>query len=119
MAGNRTAKRVVITGASSGIGAATAIAFARQGARLMLAARGQAGLDDIAAKCRAVGGQAHVRVLDVTDAPAVAEFAAEAAETLGGSTSGSAMSAWESSGGMKTYRSRTTRRSSPPICSAI
>ncbi|MGY6517025.1 SDR family NAD(P)-dependent oxidoreductase, partial [Vibrio parahaemolyticus] len=53
MAGNRTAKRVVITGASSGIGAATAIAFARQGARLMLAARGQAGLDDIAAKCRA------------------------------------------------------------------
>ena len=84
MAGNRTAKRVVITGASSGIGAATAIAFARQGARLMLAARGQAGLDDIAAKCRAVGGRAHVRVLDVTDAPAVAEFAAEAAETLGG-----------------------------------
>ena len=84
MAGDRTGKRVVITGASSGIGAATAMAFARDGARLMLAARGQAGLDDIAAKCRAAGGQVDVRVLDVTDASAVADFAGEAAQALDG-----------------------------------
>jgi len=73
-----------VTGASSGIGAATAIAFAAQGARLLIAARGKAGLADTAARCRAAGGVAEVRVLDVTEATAVAAFAAEAAELFGG-----------------------------------
>lgn len=76
--------RVVVTGASSGIGAATAIAFAERGARLVLGARGQAGLDDIAAECRAKGASAEVRVVDVTDADAVARFAREAQRLLGG-----------------------------------
>lgn len=76
--------RVVITGASSGIGAATALAFARQGASLILAARGRAGLDDVAARCRATGAEVQVRVVDVTDAPAVAAFAAEARDLFGG-----------------------------------
>ncbi|WP_022685738.1 SDR family oxidoreductase [Sphingomonas phyllosphaerae] len=84
MADKRVAKRVVITGASSGIGAATALAFARNGARLVLGARGRAGLDDIAERCRAAGGEAHVRIVDVTDAGAVAQLAAEARDTLGG-----------------------------------
>ncbi len=84
MADKRVAKRVVITGASSGIGAATALAFARNGARLVLGARGRAGLDDIAERCRAAGGEAHVRIIDVTDAGAVAQLAAEARDTLGG-----------------------------------
>ncbi|WP_375420539.1 SDR family oxidoreductase [uncultured Sphingomonas sp.] len=83
MASNDTAKRVVITGASSGIGAATAIAFARRGARLMLAARGQTGLDDIARLCREAGGEAQVRVVDVNDAASVAQLAAEARDYLG------------------------------------
>jgi len=77
-------KRVVISGASSGIGAATALAFARQGTRLVLGARGEAGLEDIAARCRTAGGEAHVFVVDVTDPAAVASFAAEARERLGG-----------------------------------
>lgn len=80
---NQKNLRVVITGASSGIGAATAIAFARQGAHLVLGARGKAGLEDIAWRCREAGGMAETRIVDVTDAGAVARFAARAHETLG------------------------------------
>ena len=76
--------RVVITGASSGIGAATAIAFARRGGRLVLGARGKEGLDDIARRCREAGGYAEIGVVDVTDAAAVANFAAQAREVMGG-----------------------------------
>ncbi|MEH3108331.1 MAG: SDR family oxidoreductase [Sphingomonas fennica] len=77
-------RRIVITGASSGIGAATAIAFAERGARLVLAARGREGLEDIAARCRIAGGEAHVAVVDTTDAAAVADLAEKARVTLGG-----------------------------------
>ncbi|WP_294190883.1 SDR family oxidoreductase [uncultured Sphingomonas sp.] len=83
MSKRSSASRVVITGASSGIGAATALAFAKKGAHLVLAARGQAGLEDIATKVRDAGGTAEVRSVDVTDAAAVAAFAAEAKAILG------------------------------------
>ena len=83
MATQSKAVAVVITGASSGIGAATAIAFATQGARLVLAARGEAGLEDIAARCREAGGEAEVRTVDVIDAAAVAALAADARSILG------------------------------------
>jgi short-subunit dehydrogenase len=75
--------RVVIMGGSSGIGAATAIAFARQGAHLVLGARGKEGLDDIARRCRQAGGHADVLVVDATDADAVAAFAQDARDLLG------------------------------------
>lgn len=77
-------KRVVITGASSGVGAATAEAFAKQGARLVLAARGVDGLEAVARRCRAAGGEAHVVAADVTDADEVAGLAREAQAMLGG-----------------------------------
>lgn len=77
-------KRVVITGASSGIGAATAEAFARQGARLVLAARNGEGLNQVAERVRAAGGEATPVPTDVTDAAAVAALAARAREVLGG-----------------------------------
>lgn len=76
--------RVVITGASSGIGAATAIAFAKAGARLFLGARGTDGLDDIARRCRETGGFAITRSVDCTDASTVTAFAEEARDLLGG-----------------------------------
>lgn len=81
---NNRPKRIVITGASSGIGAATAIAFAAKGARLMLAARGEAGLQDVAERCRAGGGEAHIHVMDVTERASAAALAAAARTRLGG-----------------------------------
>lgn len=75
---------IVITGASSGIGAATAEAFAEQGARLVLAARNREALDEIANQCRGHGAQVMVAPVDVTDARAVAELAQQAREWLGG-----------------------------------
>lgn len=76
--------RVVIMGASSGIGAATALAFARRGAHLVLGARGREGLDDIARRCVAAGADVELGVVDGTDAKGVAAFARAARKALGG-----------------------------------
>jgi len=62
---------VVLTGASSGIGRATALAFAKEGANLVLAARGQQALDELATACEALGAQTLVKSVDVSDAQAL------------------------------------------------
>ncbi len=63
---------VVITGASSGIGHATALAFASRGARLVLAARDQETLSPVAMSCMAAGAHGALGVpTDVTDADAM------------------------------------------------
>jgi NAD(P)-dependent dehydrogenase (short-subunit alcohol dehydrogenase family) len=64
--------RVVVTGASSDIGRATALAFARQGARLVLAARRTEKLEEAARACGAAGGIAEDvadAVLELTERP--------------------------------------------------
>jgi len=77
-------KTVVITGASSGAGRATAIQFARHGAKVVLAARNMEALAEVEALCREMGALALAVKTDVTDAEAMKSLAATAAE-FGGS----------------------------------
>jgi len=71
---------VVVTGASGGIGRATATAFGARGAKVALLARGEAGLAGAARDVEAGGGQALVLPTDVAD-PAQIEAAAERVES--------------------------------------
>lgn len=65
-------KIVFVTGASAGIGAATALAFAPEGVRLLLAARRASRLEEVAARCLECGAAAvHSFELDVRDRHAV------------------------------------------------
>lgn len=61
---------VLITGASSGLGAALALVYAQEGAVLFLAGRQEARLADVADRARAQGAQVYETILDVTEAEA-------------------------------------------------
>src|SRR3954447_14927957 len=74
---------VVITGASAGVGRATARAFGARGDRVALIARGRAGLEAAAREVRESGGAALVLPCDVSDAEAVEAAAARAEAELG------------------------------------
>lgn len=68
-------KVVVITGASSGIGAVSAKALAARGAKILAAARGQEDLDQLVADIEKADGTAAARLTDVTDAADMQELA--------------------------------------------
>jgi len=76
-------KVILITGASSGIGEATARALARQGHRVLLGARRTERLAQIAADIRWAGDSAEYRALDVTQGEDVKAFVAFAQERFG------------------------------------
>jgi NAD(P)-dependent dehydrogenase (short-subunit alcohol dehydrogenase family) len=72
--GNLQGAVVAITGASAGIGRETALAFAREGARLALCARREDRLREVAEAVGAMGSEALVMVVDVADEEQVRRF---------------------------------------------
>lgn len=73
----------IVTGASSGIGAATAIALAAAGHPVVVAARRVERLDDLAAKLRADGAEALALPLDLSDPESIDRLAQDAGAALG------------------------------------
>jgi NAD(P)-dependent dehydrogenase (short-subunit alcohol dehydrogenase family) len=77
-------QRVLITGASSGVGCATAEAFARAGSHVALLARSGPGLDAVADRVREHGVEAHAVACDIGRREQVEGAVREAVERLGG-----------------------------------
>jgi short-subunit dehydrogenase len=74
---------VLITGASSGIGRATALAFAADGASLVLASRSQEALAEVEWECCARGARVFVVPTDIADPVAVEDLARQAVQRFG------------------------------------
>lgn len=70
----------LVTGASRGIGAATAEALGRQGAHVVLTARNIAGLEEVEERIHAAGGTATIAPLDLADGESIGRLGAALAE---------------------------------------
>ncbi|MFP5322371.1 MAG: SDR family oxidoreductase [Acidimicrobiia bacterium] len=88
---------VVLTGASSGIGRATAQRLASRGARLVLAARGEPALEDTAQECRDLGAEVLAVATDVSVHEQVSELRRRAVDRFG------RIDAWISNAGVMAY----------------
>ncbi|HXU61611.1 MAG TPA: SDR family oxidoreductase [Polyangia bacterium] len=77
-------KRILLTGASSGIGEAAAEQFAREGATVVVVARRQELLDALAGRITAAGGDAMAIACDISDMDAVDALVADVEKRLGG-----------------------------------
>jgi NAD(P)-dependent dehydrogenase (short-subunit alcohol dehydrogenase family) len=76
-------KLALVTGASRGIGAATAEALAREGAHVILVARTAKALEEVEDRIHRAGGSATIAPLDLTDGESVAKLGAAVAERWG------------------------------------
>jgi NAD(P)-dependent dehydrogenase (short-subunit alcohol dehydrogenase family) len=83
MAGRLEAKIALVTGASSGIGKASAFAFAREGAAVVVAARREAETEETARQIRDAGGRAVAVATDVSDERQVQVLVETAVRTFG------------------------------------
>lgn len=97
MASQSLPQIVVVTGASSGLGKATALRFAADGWHVALLARGEAGLQATRAEIISADGQASVHVVDVCDADALAKVAADIETGIG------PIATWVNVAGVGTY----------------
>ena len=77
-------KRVIVTGASRGIGKAIAMAFAQEGARVAICARSESDIASAGAEMSAPASAVIARSVDVTDTKGVKSFVNEVAEAWGG-----------------------------------
>jgi len=80
---NAAIETVVITGASAGVGRATALEFAKKGARVALLARGRDGLEAARKEVEELGGRALVVIVDVAHADQVEAAATQIEAELG------------------------------------
>jgi NAD(P)-dependent dehydrogenase (short-subunit alcohol dehydrogenase family) len=76
-------KLALVTGASRGIGAATAEVLAREGAHVILVARSTTALEEVEDRIHAAGGSATIAPLDLTEADSVAKLGAAIQERWG------------------------------------
>ncbi|MFO0235762.1 MAG: SDR family NAD(P)-dependent oxidoreductase, partial [Burkholderiales bacterium] len=74
----------VVTGGTQGIGRATALRLAAEGAKVVVCARGRERLDAVVAEIRAAGGAAHAVAADVARAEDCVRIVEEAQRTFGG-----------------------------------
>jgi NAD(P)-dependent dehydrogenase (short-subunit alcohol dehydrogenase family) len=75
-----TGRLALVTGASRGIGAATAEALAREGAHVVLTARTSAALEAVEDRIHSAGGSATIAPMDLTESDSIARLAAAVAE---------------------------------------
>ena len=76
-------KKALVTGAGRGIGRAIALAFARQGADVAIAARSQDQLEAVAQEVRGLGREAHILPTDMLDVGQAQAMVTRAAEAMG------------------------------------